>query len=191
MRYTLFVAVVVALAGVALFGVDLRERQALSASAVPRVYTEVRADILATNSIPTAIVERPRFTPVEIKCLALNIYHEARGEPPEGQLAVAHVVLNRTSDTRFPNHVCDVVKDGGEKIRYRCQFSWWCDGRSDAATDRAAWRASRKTAWAVLSGRVTDPTSGALWYHANYVRPDWADTKNRVATIGSHIFYLN
>ena len=54
-----------------------------------------------------------------IVCLALNIYHEARGEPPEGQLGVGWVVLNRVDDPRFPDSVCGVVLEGGEQ-RNRC-----------------------------------------------------------------------
>ena len=66
-----------------------------------------------------------------LRCMALNIYHEARGEPIEGKIAVGHVVLNRAASRRFPGQICAVVKQGGENRRYRCQFSWWCDGRSD------------------------------------------------------------
>src|SRR5438093_4776081 len=63
----------------------------------------------------------------EIDCLALTIYHEARGESERGKLAVGHVVMNRTRSALFPASVCDVVRQGGQQ-RDRCQFSWWCDG---------------------------------------------------------------
>ena len=67
----------------------------------------------------------------EITCLAQNIYFEARSEPVAGMLAVGHVVLNRVASDRFPDTVCKVIRQGGERRRHRCQFSWWCDGRSD------------------------------------------------------------
>ena len=133
--------------------------------------------------------ERPSFSHVELECLALNIYHEARGEPANGQLAVAHVVLNRASDHRFPDQICDVVKEGGHQVLHRCQFSWWCDGLSDQPVDHQAWQSSRQTAWTVLAQNTSDPSRGALWYHADYVNPYWASAKRPVATIGRHIFY--
>ena len=122
-------------------------------------------------------------------CLALNIYHEARGEPLKGQVAVAQVVLNRVAHVRFPNEVCAVIKDGGEWPRGFCQFSWWCDGRSDAPLESKAWRESLALADAVLSGAHGDPTKGALWYHATSVTPAWREEFDRTGRIGDHIFY--
>jgi len=125
----------------------------------------------------------------DLQCLALTIYFEARGEPQGGKLAVASVVMNRVADRRYPNQVCDVVRQGGEWPRNRCQFSWWCDGRSDNPLDHLAWRESREIAWDVLRGATRDPTRGALWYHADYVSPDWSADLARGPRIGRHIFY--
>jgi N-acetylmuramoyl-L-alanine amidase len=79
-------------------------------------------------------------------CLALNVYHEARDQPFIGQVAVAQVVMNRVRDDRYPDNVCDVVKQGPTyawkqdfPVRHRCQFSWYCDGKSDKTHDTAAW----------------------------------------------------
>lgn len=124
----------------------------------------------------------------ELHCLALNIYHEARSEPHKGQIAVARVTLNRVESKAFPGSVCDVVKQGGEK-RNRCQFSWWCDGKSDHPTDSHAWRRSLEIGKRVLSDKTSDPTDGALFYHADYVKPKWSRTFNRTAQIGRHLFY--
>jgi spore germination cell wall hydrolase CwlJ-like protein len=66
-----------------------------------------------------------------------------------------------------------VVRRGGDKLRYHCQFSWWCDGRSDWPRDRQAWTKSRALAGLVYWDYSRDPTEGALWYHAGYVRPSW------------------
>ena len=125
----------------------------------------------------------------EIECLALNIYFEARSEPDAGRLAVGHVVMNRVSDDRYPGNVCAVVRQGGEKVRNRCQFSWWCDGRSDRPRDRLAWQQSKAIATRVYWGLSEDITEGALWYHAVYVRPAWRKVLVPARTIGRHIFY--
>ena len=125
----------------------------------------------------------------EIECLALNIYFEARSEPDAGRLAVGHVVMNRVSDGRYPGGVCAVVRQGGEKVRNRCQFSWWCDGRSDRPRDRLAWKQSKAIAKRVYWGHSNDITEGALWYHAVYVRPAWRKILVPARTIGRHIFY--
>jgi len=125
----------------------------------------------------------------EIECLALNIYFEARGEPEVGQLAVGHVVMNRVSSKRFPGTVCEVVQQGGALRRYRCQFSWWCDGRSDTPGNKRLWEKSAELALNVYWGRSADPTEGALWYHADYVKPYWRKKFERGPKIGRHIFY--
>ena len=72
----------------------------------------------------------------ETECLAENIYFEARNQGFAGWVAVAQVTLNRVRDDRFPNTICEVVKQGltyesGFPIRDKCQFSWYCDGKSD------------------------------------------------------------
>lgn len=125
----------------------------------------------------------------EINCLALTIYFEARGEPDLGKLAVGHVVLNRASSPRYPEHICAVVRQGGEWPRFRCQFSWWCDGRSDEPDEVLAWKQSQAFARRIFWGLSDDPTAGALWYHANYVKPEWRKALGAGEEIGRHIFY--
>ncbi len=124
-----------------------------------------------------------------LDCLALNIYHEARGESLDGQVAVAQVVMNRVGDAEFPSRVCEVVRQGGERPRDRCQFSWWCDGRGDRPDDLAAWIGSKDLARRILAGSLDDPTGGALWYHADHVSPNWDMDIIRQAKIGRHVFY--
>jgi spore germination cell wall hydrolase CwlJ-like protein len=108
-----------------------------------------------------------------LACLALTIYHEARNQDLQGQIAVAQVVLERVYDSRFPDTVCGVVTDGGE-VRNRCAFSFYCDGQSDKPQDERAYTVARWVASGVLSGAVSDVTGYATHYHAYYVRPDWA-----------------
>jgi len=124
----------------------------------------------------------------ELRCLALNIYHEARSQSEIGQEAVAAVTLNRVKSKSFPGSVCKVVKQGGQK-RNRCQFSWWCDGKSDRATEREAWKKALEIGRESLLGIRDDPTHGALFYHAKRVRPRWSRKFYRTAKIDDHIFY--
>ena len=79
-------------------------------------------------------------------CLALNVYHEAKNQSMIGQIAVAQVVMNRVYDERYPNTICEVVEQGPTyswkpdfPVRNRCQFSWYCDGKSDTPRDLDAW----------------------------------------------------
>ena len=125
-----------------------------------------------------------------LMCLALNVYHESRGESLAGQYAVAHVTLNRVADSRWPNNVCEVVKQGGER-RNRCQFSWYCDGRSDKARDSERWFMAVNVSRRVLSG-APDITQGATHYlNPDKVRRSPAWTRRLVTTgrIGNHVFY--
>ena len=137
-----------------------------------------------------------------LMCLALNTYHEAKNQSMIGQVATAQVVMNRVKDSRFPNTVCEVVKQGPHRpswedpkkeypVRHKCQFSWYCDGKSDEPRkDSKEWFKAKEYARIVLSGRIVlDVTEGATHYHATYVKPAWAKTKTRTTRIESHIFY--
>ena len=130
-------------------------------------------------------------------CLALNTYHEAKNQSLVGQVATAQVVMNRVADSRYPNTVCEVVKQGPKykgsdvPVRHKCQFSWFCDGKSDEPKkDSKEWFKAQDYARIVVSGRIAlDVTEGATHYHATYVRPAWAKTKTRTTRIERHIFY--
>ena len=134
-------------------------------------------------------------------CLALNTYHEAKNQSTVGQIATAQVVMNRVEDRRFPNTVCEVVKQGPTRpswedpnkeypIKHRCQFSWYCDGKSDVPKNEKAWKKAQDVAFLVLYDKIKlDVTEGATHYHATYVKPAWAKTKKRTTQIEKHIFY--
>ena len=117
-----------------------------------------------------------------VVCLALNVYHEARGEPIEGQVAVAAVTMNRVRAERWPGDVCDVVMQA-------YQFSWRHDRLPDSPRDARALTRSMLVARMVLSGAVNDPTGGATYFHAKRVRPYWADAMLPVGVYGKHVFY--
>ena len=131
----------------------------------------------------------------EAWCLAQNIYYEARGSNRADRIAVADVVLNRVQDTRYPDTICEVVRQGrkhpnGQMKRNQCQFSWYCDGKSDWPQDLDAWVDAQQIAYMMIvhsDGRGL--TEGSTHYHANYVKPKWARDLQLVGRIGVHIFY--
>ena len=131
---------------------------------------------------------RSEELPSDTYCMALNLYHEARGEDAAGVLAVGNVVLNRVQSKRFPSTICKVVKQGGQR-RHKCQFSWWCDGRSDKAKNKAAWQEMVWLAGKLLDGSIADNTNGALFYHTSNVNPYWNVNMTQKAQHGVHIFY--
>lgn len=123
----------------------------------------------------------------EQQCLALALYWEARGEGRTGMTAVGWTVLNRVRNPDFPSTPCAVVRQGGE--RPPCQFSWWCDGRSDRPRERRSWNLALLIAAELLVDPPADPTGGSLYYHSVTVNPRWIRSLRRTARIGSHVFY--
>ena len=117
----------------------------------------------------------------DIDCLAQNIYHESRGEPLEGQIAVAQVTVNRVKSKEFQSSVCKVVHANR-------QFSWTIN-KSKKVKDRKAWESAVVIATAVLTNSTRLPDFKALYFHTKQIRPSWSRTKRIVAKIGNHIFY--
>jgi N-acetylmuramoyl-L-alanine amidase len=127
----------------------------------------------------------------DLSCLARNVYFEARGEPMEGQYAVAEVTLNRVASGRFPNTICDVVHEQRwDRIRkrYVSAFSW-TELERNAKPRGTAWKRAITVASTVYDTREQPRVDGALFYHARYIEPRWAKTKKPIAKIGKHIFY--
>jgi spore germination cell wall hydrolase CwlJ-like protein len=118
----------------------------------------------------------------EKTCIATAIYHEARGEPLEGMIAVANVIVNRMKSKRFPAKACDVVYQ-------RKQFSWTLFPSKLEPIEDFRNADILKIAELALLGKLVDYTNGATHYHANYVKPYWKHTKTHTVTIGNHIFY--
>ena len=131
-------------------------------------------------------------------CLAKNIYFEAGNQPLAGKVAVAHVVLNRMEHSAYPKDICGVVYQAKWKenwkgdmypVRNMCQFSWFCDGKSDEPLDTDTFYESYIVAQDVIMGKYPDITEGATHYHNLWVEPYWADTLNETVQITHHIFY--
>jgi N-acetylmuramoyl-L-alanine amidase len=126
-------------------------------------------------------------TDEERRCLALSMYWEARGEGPEGMRAVGSVVLNRMASPDFPETACGVVYEGGETPP--CQFSWWCDGRSDEPREEEPWRMALELAEEMLRSPGEDPTDGALFFHHADLAEPWVIERTRTVQILSHVYY--
>lgn len=120
----------------------------------------------------------------QIKCLALNIYFEARGESRIGQKAIAWVTLNRLESGMYGNDICDVVWQ-------QDQFSWTNDGKSDQPKDILAYVEALEIAYDVLQDYkyAEDPTEGSIMFHSSAVKPYWKNKYERVIRIDNHIFY--
>jgi spore germination cell wall hydrolase CwlJ-like protein len=142
-------------------------------------------------SIEAAHRDRAEKRRLDLRCLAENIYFEARGESLDGQRAVAEVTLNRQRSPNFPHTVCEVVYDTRwDPLRRRLvgHFSWTeLDKLPTPSGD--AWEQAKAVATAAYDDTYQPVVPGALFYHATSIRPAWAKTKRVVATIGNHIFY--
>jgi len=123
-----------------------------------------------------------------LTCLTQAVYYEAAGEGPDGERAVAQVVINRMRHPGYPASVCGVVYQGSERGS-GCQFTFTCDGSLLRAPALDLWGRARKVAEAALSGKVFAPIGHATHYHADYVLPYWADSLDKTVQIGRHIFY--
>ncbi len=122
-------------------------------------------------------------------CLATAIYHEARGESIKGQFAVAEVILNRVASRSFPNSICGVVYQGASNQGRGCQFSFACDGRSEAMPNKVAATRARRIAQVMADGGHRGLTGGALYFHTTAVNPSWARRFTQTSQIGAHLFY--
>ena len=121
-------------------------------------------------------------------CLTSAIYYEAGNELSQGKRAVAQVVLNRVRHPAYPKSICGVIYQGAER-KTGCQFTFTCDGSLARRPSRDRWEQARVIALGAISGVVEPSVGMATHYHANYVLPYWAPSLDKVAQIGTHIFY--
>jgi hypothetical protein len=167
---------------------------ALTEQAAPPLPRPGHIDDLHPDALPAtltvaAIDGLPGVTgDAEWRCLAEAIYYEARGEPLQGQVAVAEVVLNRVDSRQYPNTICAVTRQGVGNGR-ACQFSYACNGAPERMASRVPRERAEKLAAVMIAGRERGVTDGATHFHATYVNPSWARQFVRTAHIGAHIFY--
>ncbi|WP_336970081.1 cell wall hydrolase [Sphingobium aromaticiconvertens] len=165
-----------------------------------KVYALAQDDARAFNAaIPISRLPNPAARPFlfagspedlgrATDCLAAAQIYEA-GDDAVGEEAVAQVVLNRTRHPAFPKTVCGVVFQGQERTT-GCQFTFTCDGALAARTPSAsAWARAREIATAALAGKVFKPIGLATHYHTNWVVPYWSSSLDKVAAVGTHLFF--
>lgn len=130
-------------------------------------------------------------TELDIRVLAQTVWGEARGEPAEGRIAVAHVVLNRLRSRKW---------FGGRSVTEVCmrpwQFSCWNESDPNFRSmhfltlDQEPFQDAYLAALAAIRGYTPDPTGGATHYHATSIKPPaWARGQTPCATIGRHVFF--
>lgn len=144
---------------------------------VQGVVEEMKTEIVHTNEKIAARDE-------ELKCLAMNVFNEAGVEDKIGQVAVAHVTLNRVKSGRWGNSICKVVYA-------KAQFSWTLEKKKRWKTPKGQlWERAKEVAREVLDGERVSTLNGSLYYHTDYIEtPKWAVPDNKIAQIGQHIFY--
>ncbi|MEL6169756.1 MAG: cell wall hydrolase [Pseudomonadota bacterium] len=166
--------------------------------AVNRINANRARRILDTQSdaaVPSGYYDRDRIRALPVVagdrewgCLTEALYFEARGESVRGMFAVAEVILNRVDSERYPSTICAVVNQGtGE--RFRCQFTYTCDGRAETINEPKAWDFVGKVAALSIARDNRPLTDGATHYHTTAVNPRWARVYDRVGQIGDHLFY--
>lgn len=110
----------------------------------------------------------------DLTCLAKTAYHEARGEPPEGMVAVVQIVMNRQKTT-----LCKVVYKRG-------QFAW--TKRPPKIKDDHMWKAAVIVSAMGMLHQLPDHANGATHFHSDDP-PYWTKEMEVTAKIGGHIFY--
>lgn len=143
---------------------------------------------------PPALPHHGRFAQLpdtERQCLARAVYFEARGEPLEGRIAVAQVVLNRVAQRRWRPTICTVINQGIERGA-KCQFSFACWASSRRVLTGPLWEQAQQVADDVLAGRLSLPQMAeATHYHRAELRPVWRQALLPIQQIGAHMFYAN
>jgi spore germination cell wall hydrolase CwlJ-like protein len=181
-------AVIVAAATSPLSGRDWIAQGTVGSDTTPPV-PSASPTFVPTPQIADSLQQLVGDMPVEIeltadvKCLAQAIYFEARGEPLDGQLAVAEVIINRATSGKYPSSYCAVVTQPA-------QFSFVRRGRIPQADESSSsWCRARAVALIAEQNLWESQAADALYFHASYVKPGWARQKKQLARIDTHIFY--
>jgi spore germination cell wall hydrolase CwlJ-like protein len=123
-----------------------------------------------------------------LTCLTMAVYYEAATQGPDGEAAVAQVVLNRVRNPLFPKSVCGVVFQGST-LPTGCQFTFTCDGSLGRRPSQAGWKQAAQVAERALGGYVQNAVGEATHYHTVWVVPYWQPTLVKLTRVGAHIFY--
>lgn len=162
-------------------GEVLEQQVAHPATAVTTAAPITKAEVKAVDPAGKAPLDDA------VVCLSRTLYWEAKGGGRADMEAVANVVLNRMGHGGFPDTVCGVVKQGQEQKH--CQFSWWCDGRSDQVEEKNRYDIAKEIARKALNQQLSDRTRGAMYFHDRHVSPSWAKEYIRTAETDEFVFY--
>lgn len=131
-------------------------------------------------------------------CMAIAMFFEARDQGIEGMKAIGHVIETRVASSKYPNTICGVVTDDrGPNKLHDCQFSFYCDGKSDdplkynSQDDQKRWDEAKLIAEAFIHDEI-EIEMVATHYHADWMKkyPSWSKHFDKVDHIGDHIFYM-
>lgn len=154
-------------------------------------YDHQAMDALVANILNAGLPPRPRivYTSRDVECMALNMYHEARGEGARGMIAVGYVVINRAvSDEFAPDTACGIIYQSLRKGT--CQFAWTCDRYADYPREAAAMQEARQLAKLVLEAEVPNPIGESMYYVEKRIGiPSWARRLEVHSIIGNHRFF--
>ncbi len=129
-----------------------------------------------TPSKPTAVNTPNGFSQNDIQLMANAVYGEARGEPYEGQVAVAAVILNRVDSSAFPNTAAGVIFE---------------PGAFTAVADGQIWLTPNEKAKEAVLDAINgwDPSSSAIYYfNPATATSKWIWSRPQIKKIGKHIF---
>ncbi|MCF6320446.1 MAG: cell wall hydrolase, partial [Rhizobiaceae bacterium] len=137
-------------------------------------------------------------------CLAMALYHEARGEPRDGQIAVGVTILNRVVSLSYPSSICGVVYENAGRFN-KCQFSFACDRRTDIPNKPSEFSRMLSLSDEIIEtmgingemprtaiGNLGDSAAWSLFsthYHRFDVAPSWSKRLEKLARISNHIFF--
>ncbi len=164
-------------------GTAIRVAPATPASTIAQAPLMMSRNLPLNTLVATYVAGAPLDE--QTQCLAITVYHEARGETLEGQLAVANVVINRAKSGRYPPSWCEVMKQPW-------QFSFVNPKTGlfpGIDTASASWSKAQAIARIAAQNVAAEVDQDVLWYHADYVAPSWGRRLTRVEKIGTHIFY--
>lgn len=137
----------------------------------------------AVLDLPAAEPEQAESDDIDetlVDCMAKVVHHEAANQPHEGQVAVAHVMMNRVR-AGFAEDVCAVARQPRQFFNI---------DRYQPNRESKRWEKAVAVARAVLAGDEPDTSQGALYYHANWAQPDrFFRTRTRLLRLEDHDFY--
>jgi spore germination cell wall hydrolase CwlJ-like protein len=162
--------------------------------------TEERYFLFDSTPEPVAEVAKvaKAVDPKQLACMAKNIYYEAKGEPFNGQAAVARVVMNRVNHG-FGSNPCNVIyqatyvekeNEYGDMYKAKlCQFSWVCANKGEPNKNNPSYLQAKEIAYDVMAYNAYEDVvpKSTLFFHNLSVQPSWP--YQQVKKIGNHIFY--